>query len=119
MFAFEKLEVWQLAMDFTVEIYKLTEFFPKAEQFSLTDQIRRSASAVPANISEGNSRTTGKDKAHFLTIAFSSLMETVNHLILANRLEYIAGDDLQVIRTKIEKISAQISALRNYHHSNH
>ena len=112
MFAFEKLEVWQLAMDFTVNIYLLTE------QFSLTDQIRRAASAVPANISEGNSRQTSKDKAHFLTIAYSSLMETMNHLILGNKLGYINDNNLTAIRKKIEKISAQISALRNYY-SNH
>ena len=118
MIAFEKLEVWQLAMDFTVNIYLLTETFPKTEQFSLTDQIRRAASAVPANISEGNSRQTSKDKAHFLTIAYSSLMETMNHLILGNKLGYINDNNLTAIRKKIEKISAQISALRNYY-SNH
>lgn len=114
MFAFEKLEVWHLAMALTVEIYKLTEKFPKTGQFSLTDQIRRAISAVPANIAEGNSRQTGKDKAHFLTIAFSSLLETMNHLILANKLNYCQNDDLEKIRTQIEKISAQLSALRNY-----
>lgn len=115
MFAFEKLEVWILAMDLTVEVYKLTENFPKPEQFSLTDQVRRAIAAVPANISEGNSRQTNKDKAHFLTIAYSSLMETMNHLILASKLNYVNENDLKELRTKIEKVSAQISALRNYH----
>lgn len=119
MFAFEKLSVWQLAMEFTVEIYRVSESFPKIEQFSLSDQLRRAASAVPANIAEGNSRQTAKDKAHFLTIAFSSLMETMNHLILANRLEYMDNDKLDYLRGKTEKISAQISALRKYHHTNH
>lgn len=119
MFAFEKLEVWQLAMGLTVDIYKLTENFPKTEQFSLTDQLRRAASSVPANISEGNSRQTSKDKAHFLTIAYSSLMEVMNHTILAHKLNYIQEDDLEKIRHKIEKVSAQISALHHYHSTHH
>lgn len=115
MFAFEKLAVWQYTMEMSVEIYRLTALFPKAEQFSLTDQIRRSISAVSANIAEGNSRSTGKDSAHFLSIAYSSLMETMNHLILAKRIGYIEEKVLQDFRSKIEKAGAQISALRNFH----
>lgn len=99
----------------SVEIYRITALFPKTEQFSLTDQIRRAISAVSANIAEGNSRSTGKDTAHFLSIAYSSLMETMNHLILAARLDYIEEKTLQHFRSKIEKASAQISALRNFH----
>ncbi len=109
MFAFEKLEVWQDTMDMSVEIYHLTE------QFSLTDQIRRAMTAVSANIAEGNSRNTGKDTAHFLSIAYSSLMETMNHLILAQRLGYIEKETVNYLKLKIEKAGAQISALRNYH----
>ena len=69
MFGFEKLEVWKETMAMTVGIYQLTAGFPKEEQYSLTDQLKRAMSAVPANIAEGNSRNTGKDKAHFLSIA--------------------------------------------------
>ena len=115
MFAFEKLEVWQNTMDISVEIYHLTEQFPKTEQFSLTDQIRRAMTAVSDNITEGNSRNTGKDTAHFLSIAYSSLMETMNHLILAQRLLYIEKETVNYLRLKIEKAGAQISALCNYH----
>lgn len=118
MFSFEKLEVWQNTMEMSVEIYRLTTLFPKSEQFTLSDQIRRAISAVPANIAEGNSRSTGKDTAHFLSIAYSSLMETMNHLILAQRLGYIDEHILLDFRMKIEKAGAQISALRNYHMQN-
>lgn len=89
MFGFEKLNVWQECMEFTVNIYKLTENFPKTELYSLTDQIRRSSSSISANIAEGCSRNSKKDQAHYTTIAYSSLMETLNHLILAHKLEYV------------------------------
>ena len=119
MFSFEKLDVWQKTMGMTIDVYKLAATFPKEEQFSLTDQLRRAISAVPANIAEGNSRNTGKDSAHFLSIAYCSLMETMNHLILANRLGYLNEQQLQGFRINIEKASAQISALRNYHKKTH
>lgn len=67
IFNFEKLEVWQKAMDLTVEIYKITNDFPKSEQFSLTDQLRRAISSVTANIAEGTGRLSHKDQAHFTT----------------------------------------------------
>lgn len=118
MFGFEKLEVWKETMAMTVGIYQLTAGFPKEEQYSLTDQLKRAMSTVPANIAEGNSRNTGKDKAHFLSIAYCSLMEVMNHLILANRLGYLNEEQLQDFRSNIEKSSAQISALRNYHTKN-
>ncbi len=67
IYAFEKLEVWQLARRFTAEIYRLTRCFPEEERFGLTSQMRRSARSVAANIAEGSTRATGKDQGHFYT----------------------------------------------------
>lgn len=106
-FAFEKLDVWQDAIALSVSVYKLTGKFPKSEMFALTDQIHRAVTSVPANIAEGNARQSGKDQAHFTTIAFSSLMETLNHLILAKELTYINEDELMEIRKNIAKIANQ------------
>lgn len=117
MFAFEKLEVWQESMKLTCSIYKLTENFPKTEQFSLIDQMRRSSSSICANLAEGNARQSGKDKAHFTTIAYGSLMEILNHLILAEKLRYITTNDLEGFRKSIEKLAHQLQSLRKYQQS--
>lgn len=109
MFSFEKLEVWQDAMKLTCRIYKLTEQFPPSEKFLLIDQIRRASSSLCANIAERNTRQTGKDKAYFTTIAYGSLMETFNHLILAEKLNYITYEELEIIRKIIEKLSHQLN----------
>lgn len=114
MFGFEKLNVWQECMEFTVNIYKLTENFTKTELYSLTDQIRRSSSSISANIAEGCSRNSKKDQAHYTTIAYSSLMETLNHLILAHKLEYIQEELLKDIRKQIDNIAHKLIALRKY-----
>jgi len=77
-YSFEKIEVWQLAKQLTVIIYKLTTNFPDEEKFGLTSQLRRASVSVPSNIAEGNSKSSLKEKAYFTEIAFSSLMEVRN-----------------------------------------
>jgi four helix bundle protein len=68
-FYFEKLEVWQNARQFVKDIYKVTEAFPKEEQFGITNQIRRASLSITANISEGFSRQSNKEKSRFINIA--------------------------------------------------
>ena len=63
----EKLEVWKKAVDFVVEIYKVTEDFPNEEKFGLISQIRRASVSIPANIAEGAARTSEKEFLYFLS----------------------------------------------------
>lgn len=77
-YSFEKLEVWKEAIQFTVLIYELTKKFPDTEKFGLISQLRRASVSISSNIAEGTSRKTNKDKAHFMTIAFSSATEVLN-----------------------------------------
>ena len=86
---FEKLEVWQLARILASDIYITTRNFPSEEEFSLVSQIRRAAVSVAANIAEGAGRISAKEQARFTTMAYSSLMELYNHLIIASDLGYI------------------------------
>ena len=61
-----KLEVYRLAVDFSVQLYKSTEDFPPSEKFGLISQIRRAGVSIPANIAEGAARKTSKDYIHFI-----------------------------------------------------
>jgi len=114
-FSFEKLEVWQNSRIFILEIYKLTSRFPSNELFGMISQIKRSSSSIATNIAEGTSRSTNKDKAHFLTILYSSAMETLNHLILSKDLNYISENEYLNFREKLEKICNQINNLKKYY----
>ncbi len=114
-FSFEKLEVWQNSRIFILDIYKLTSKFPSNELFGITSQIKRSSSSIATNIAEGTSRNTNKDKAHFLTISYSSAMETLNHLIISKDLNYVTENEYIVCRDKIEKICNQINSLKKYY----
>ena len=110
-FYFEKLEVWQNARQFVKAIYKVTEAFPQEEQFGLTNQIRRASLSITANISEGFSRQSKKEKARFISIAYSSSWEIINFLILSNDLSFLKEDEYSKLRSDIEYISNQLNAL--------
>ncbi len=113
-FSFEKLEVWQNSKELSILIYKLTKQFPNEEKFGLISQMRRAAISVSSNIAEGTSRKTNRDKAHFTTIAYSSLMELLNQAIISTELQYIQREEFLEVRERITFISNQLNKLRNF-----
>jgi|SRR3989338_4653729 len=86
---FRELQVWQKAHESVLNIYRITNNFPKHELFGLTSQIRRSAVSVAANIVEGFKRKSLRDSINFYNIADSSLEETKYYIFLARDLNYI------------------------------
>ena len=89
---FSDLEAWQQAHQIALAVYKITQKYPRDEIFGLTSQSRRSATSIGANIAEGFSRNTKKDKVHFYAMARGSLTELQNHIILARDLGYVTAD---------------------------
>jgi four helix bundle protein len=65
----KKLDVWQMAMDLVIEIYRITESFPREEKYGLSNQLRRAAVSVPSNIAEGAARNTKKEFVNYLHIS--------------------------------------------------
>ena len=112
IYSFEKLNAWQRAIDLVKTIYACTQTFPKDERFGITGQIRRASISIPANIAEGVSRKTPKDQAYFSTIAYGSLTETLNLLIIAWELGYLSLDHYNHCRSQIEETSRLLTALR-------
>lgn len=110
-YGFEKLEVWQLSRKLVKDIYLVTQSFPESEKFGLVNQLRRASVSISSNIAEGNSRSTNREKARFIEISFSSLMEVLNQLILTNDLLFIEDSVLVEFRLKIEELSNKLNAL--------
>lgn len=81
--------------------------------YELSSQLKRASLSVSSNIAEGSSRISGKDRAHFFVMAFSSLMEALNQLIIANDLDYLSDEELSALRVKISELSNKLNALRN------
>ena len=100
-------------MEFTRLVCVIAKKFPADERYALTDQLRRAAVSVPANIAEGNGRASNKDYAHFLAIARGSLYETLTQLELARSLGYIDEfDAIESLATDIGRILT--SLIRKY-----
>jgi four helix bundle protein len=112
VYSFEKLECWQQARQLAVWTYNATKFFPVEEKFGITSQMRRAAISVASNIAEGTSRKTAKEQSHFSTISYSSTIELLNDLIIANDLKLLSEDDYAQGREKIEKQTLLIAGLR-------
>lgn len=86
--SYRKLLVWEKAHELALEVYRNTQTFPKEEMYALTSQLRRAATSIPANIVEGNTRKSDKDKKRFIEIARGSLAETEYFIELARDLNY-------------------------------
>ena len=88
------LIVWQKGMDLVEQVYVLISLLPKEERFSLSDQMRRAAISIPANIAEGHGRQTENEFKHFLSISKGSVSELETHLLLCVRLHYFSQEQI-------------------------
>lgn len=113
VYSFEKLKVWQEAKKLVVDVYRLLDSFPKFEKYALCDQIRRAIVSVPSNIAEGSGRRSLKEQIHFLEIAYGSLMETYNQLLIAIELTYITEESVEAIKPSIDAVAKMINGLSN------
>ena len=109
---FEKLEVWKFSIDFAKKVYEITESFPDIEKFGLVSQIRRAVVSISSNVAEGSAKQSLKDQARFTEMAFGSLMEILNQMILSFKLKFIKEKDYIDIRNYIENLSRQLNALK-------
>ena len=110
MHNFRELKVWQKAIDFSVEIYKITSSFPAEEKFGLISQLRRSAVSISSNIAEGSSRTSDKEFFHFLSISIGSAYESETQLIISNRLKYVNDTNFEELTKKVTEIQKMLHA---------
>ena len=106
---FKKLEVWKLAHQFTLDAYRLTSNFPKDERFGITQQIRRAAASIGANISEGAGKKSKKDFARALYFSFGSIKELEHFLLLAKDLNYIDICNFNAFNKQLESIGKMIN----------
>jgi four helix bundle protein len=69
------LDVWKVSMDLVIDLYRVTETFPKIEKYCLVTQIRRAGVSVCSNIAEGAGRFHTKEFLQFLYVSLGSVSE--------------------------------------------
>jgi four helix bundle protein len=103
--------VWKKANSFAIRIYTITKGFPKDERFGLTDQIRRAASSIGANIAEGFGRYHTNDKIRFFYNSRGSISECMNHLYLAKGLGYLDMKETGELLGEMEQVKMMLNGL--------
>jgi len=112
-YKFERLEVWQLALEYVDLIYAIAEQLPCSEDFNLKSQIIRAVTGIALNIAEGSTSQSDAEQVRFIGMAIRSLTETVACQHLINRRSYLK--DSELLRNAYhfsEKLFAKLQAFR-------
>jgi four helix bundle protein len=118
IYSFEKLEVYQLARKFKIDIKLMSQLFPKEERFDLVSQINRASASISANLAEGSGRSSNFDQAHFTNMSYSTALETIDHLNTALDMKYINEEKYNELRIKLDCILNKLNSLYKYQINN-
>lgn len=108
---FRKYNVWELSHQFVLQIYKITNQFPKSENYQLVSQMQRAAYSIPSNFSEGCGRDSDKDFNRFVVMCLGSAHELEYFILLAKDLDYIDLDTYEVLTAGINDIKRKLYSL--------
>lgn len=109
---FKELKAWQKSINLVVQVYRLTEGFPKKEQFGLISQMNRSCVSIASNIAEGAGRNSNKEFKNFLSIAQGSCFELETQIIIAVKLDYIVDTSEEDIIENLNEVQNMIFGLQ-------
>ena len=108
---FRRLDVWHLSIQLVTSVYEASNGFPDSERFGLTSQIRRAAVSIPSNIAEGSGHVSQRDLARFLGYARASSAEVECQLVIANRLGFLADEQLKPLHEEVRRVQRMLSSL--------
>lgn len=109
--SYKNLLIWQRSFQLTLEVYRITAKYPKAELYGLVSQTRWCAVGIPANIAEGFARRYRKEFVQFLFIALGSGAELETHLLIAERLGYTTHVEAEKVLKELDEIMRMINSL--------
>ena len=113
VFPFEKLKVWQLAVDLADFIFSLLESFPPNKHLRIISQMEAAVSAIAQNIAEGKGRQYKKEFIQFLYIAEGCLFETLTLAEVMRRRRLFPDADAMSIRERAEVMDRKLHGLIN------
>jgi four helix bundle protein len=112
MYKFQRLEVYQLALEYVDAVYNLSRQLPESERFNLRSQVERAATSIVLNIAEGSTSQSDAEQARFLGLAVRSLLETVACWDLVARRAYIPSNELTALREQGQSLFVKLQAFR-------
>jgi four helix bundle protein len=107
---YRQLEVWQLAHELTLDLYRYTADFPDDERYGLISQLRRASASIPSNIAEGCGRGGEKELARFLRNARGSASEVEYQVHLCHDLGYLSRDQALTLYKQVRSIGKMLTS---------
>jgi four helix bundle protein len=104
----EDLDVWQRGCRLAVDVFKT---FATCRNFTMQDQVQRSALSVPSNVAEGHERDSDKEFVRFLNISKGSCGELRTQLYISRKLDFIKKTDSDRLVKESKEISAMLHGL--------
>lgn len=105
----ERLIVWQKAVDLAVDVYRVTQTFPKSELYGLTSQLRRASVSVASNVAEGSGRGSDREMLRFLAIAKGSASELHTQLVIASRMGILSPGSHSALSPRLQEIRKMLN----------
>lgn len=108
---FRNYKVWQDAVDYATQVYKITSEMPWFEKKGLCDQLQRAVVSISSNIAEGAAKPSDIEFAHFLDTSLGSAFEVETQLLIAKNVGYISPDIYDCLLAALNEIERQINGL--------
>lgn len=112
--SFRDLDAWRVAIDLTVDVYRISDGFPETEIYGITSQLRRAVVSVASNIAEGKGRGSDNEFRRYLKIARGSLYEVETQLVIAQKLGFLDELGLESVTARVHDIGRLINGLLRY-----
>jgi len=109
--SYKDLIVWQRSIQLALEVYKITEKYPRSELYGLTSQMRRSSVSISSNIAEGRSRVSRKQFAQFLIISHGSASELETQIEISKNLTFNKELDFSNIINLLKEVKAMLGTM--------
>lgn|SRR5215472_12218450 len=110
---YRDLQVWTKAHYLTLELYRISQLFPREEMYGITNQLRRAAVSIGANLAEGCGRRSSSELARFVRIAMGSASELDYHLLLSRDLGFMAANEFTLASSALTEIRKMLTSFLN------
>ena len=107
---FRNIKVWEKAHALTLDVYQISQLFPREEMYGLTSQMRRSSASIGANIAEGCCRKGDAEMSRFMQISIGSASELEYHLLLARDLKMVHAEDYERLEAKVVEVKRMLAS---------
>jgi four helix bundle protein len=107
---YRDLQVWKKAHDLTLELYRVSQRFPREEIYGITSQLRRAAASRGANLAEGCGRRTSNELARFVRVAMGSASELDYHILLCREIGLMRSDDFSISTAKLTEVRKMLTS---------